>query len=94
VRSLSYTGSTVLDFFGGSGITTRVAIIDFERRRGYIEKELTRKGVTRQRLWKEYSKTCKKEGRDYYSYTCFCELLREWRKKNRPPVDEADTQGR
>ena len=26
VRSLSYPGSTVLDFFGGSGITTRVAI--------------------------------------------------------------------
>ena len=26
VRSLSYPGSTVVDFFGGSGITTRVAI--------------------------------------------------------------------
>lgn len=26
VRSLSYPGSTLLDFFGGSGITTRVAI--------------------------------------------------------------------
>lgn len=26
VRSLSYTGSTVVDFFGGSGVTTRVAI--------------------------------------------------------------------
>jgi len=26
VRSLSYPGSTVLDFFGGSGVTTRVAI--------------------------------------------------------------------
>ena len=26
VRALSYPGSTVLDFFGGSGITTRVAI--------------------------------------------------------------------
>ena len=26
VRSLSYPGSTVLDFFGGSGITTRVGI--------------------------------------------------------------------
>lgn len=26
VRSLSYPGSTVIDFFGGSGITTRVAI--------------------------------------------------------------------
>ncbi|MCY3626618.1 MAG: site-specific DNA-methyltransferase [Gammaproteobacteria bacterium] len=26
IRSLSYPGSTVLDFFGGSGITTRVAI--------------------------------------------------------------------
>ena len=26
VRALSYTGSTVLDFFAGSGITTRVAI--------------------------------------------------------------------
>jgi site-specific DNA-methyltransferase (adenine-specific) len=26
VRALSYHGSTVLDFFAGSGITTRVAI--------------------------------------------------------------------
>jgi site-specific DNA-methyltransferase (adenine-specific) len=26
VRSLSYPGSIVLDFFGGSGVTTRVAI--------------------------------------------------------------------
>ena len=26
VRALSYSGSTVIDFFGGSGITTRVAI--------------------------------------------------------------------
>jgi site-specific DNA-methyltransferase (adenine-specific) len=26
VRALSYPGSTVLDFFAGSGVTTRVAI--------------------------------------------------------------------
>ena len=51
----------------------------------YIEKELARKGVTRQGLWKEYSEACKEEGRDYYSYTRFCELLGAWRKKNRPP---------
>ena len=51
----------------------------------YIEKELTRKGVTRQHLWKEYSEACEQEGRDYYSYTRFCELLGAWLKKNRPP---------
>ena len=51
----------------------------------YIEKELTRKGVTRQLLWKEYVEACEQQGRDYYSYTRFCELLAAWRKKNRPP---------
>ena len=51
----------------------------------YIEKELTGKGVTRQRLWKEYVEACEEEGRGYYSYTRFCELLGEWLKKNRPP---------
>lgn len=50
-----------------------------------IEKELTKKGVTRQRLWEEYVEVCEEQGREYYSYTRFCELLGEWLKKNRPP---------
>ena len=49
-----------------------------------IEKELTRKGVTRQLLWKEHGEACEQRGQDYYSYTRFCELLGQWLKKNRP----------
>lgn len=34
----------------------------------YIDRDLIRKGVTRQLLWKEYKEACKKEGKDYYSF--------------------------
>ena len=50
-----------------------------------IEKELTKKGVTRQRLWEEYVEAYEEQGKDYYSYTRFCELLGQWCKKNRLP---------
>lgn len=49
----------------------------------YINKELTKKGVTRQLLWEEYIEANK--GKDCYSYTRFCELYNAWRKENRPP---------
>src|SRR6185312_1753433 len=38
VRSLSFPGSTVLDFFAGSGVTSRVAI---ETRRHSISSDMT-----------------------------------------------------
>lgn len=49
VRSMSYPGSTVLDFFAGSGVTTRVAIAEgrhsisvdaSEESWGYLQKQL------------------------------------------------------
>ena len=49
----------------------------------YVDEELKKKGVTRQRLWKEYIKDNK--GKDCYSYTRFCEIYGGWRKKNRSP---------
>jgi len=43
----------------------------------YFEKELTRKGVTLQLLWKEY-----KEARaSYYEYSQFCHHFYRWRKE-------------
>lgn len=50
VRALSYPGSVVLDFFGGSGVTTRVAIEEGRHSvtgdvdpalRGYMEKQIS-----------------------------------------------------
>ena len=49
----------------------------------YINRELTKKGVTRQLLWEEYTEA--NEGKDCYSYTRLCELYDIWLKKNRPP---------
>ncbi len=49
----------------------------------YVDEELTKKGVTRQLLWEEYTEANK--GKNYYSYTRFCELYYAWRKKNRFP---------
>jgi len=44
----------------------------------YIEKELTRTGVTRWMLWGEY----KNKYPNGYSYSHFCEYLQSWRKAN------------
>ena len=48
----------------------------------YVHKELRRKGVTRQLLWKEYAE---ENPGNHYSYTRFCELYDAWRKKNKKP---------
>ncbi len=49
----------------------------------YINRELTKKGVTRQLLYEEYIEA--NEGGDCYSYTRLCELYKTWLNKNRPP---------
>ena len=62
VRALSYPGSTVLDFFAGSGITTRVAIEEGRHSiagdidpnmPAYLESQLNRSGSTGYRLLEE-----------------------------------------
>lgn len=47
-----------------------------------IHLELRKKGVTRRLLWEEY----KEEETDYYRYSQFCELYRQWTKKLFPPM--------
>lgn len=52
--------------------------IDLMSRVDYIRRELTRTGVTRQRLWQEY----KEEVPEGYSYSQFCEHLSAFGRKN------------
>jgi len=47
-----------------------------------LHRELRKKGVTRRLLWEEY----KEEERDYYRYSQFCELYRQWAKNLSPPM--------
>jgi transposase len=47
-----------------------------------IHLELRKKEVTRRLLWEEY----KEEETDYYRYSQFCELYRQWVKKIFPPM--------
>lgn len=49
--------------------------LDYEQ----LQRELTRKGVTRRLLWEEY----REKFPDGYSYSRFCELHCAWRKKQR-----------
>ena len=51
-------------------------VLDYE----HLQKELSRRGVTRQLLWDEYCKQAESIGATPYSYTRFCEKLREWSK--------------
>ncbi len=48
----------------------------------YVHKELKRKGVTRQLLWREYAE---ENPENHYSYSRFCELYDIWLKKNKKP---------
>ena len=56
----------------------------------FIHRELKRRGVTRQLLWEEYAQ---EHPINHYMYSRYCELYDVWLKKNRKPLDEADTQG-
>jgi transposase len=47
-----------------------------------IHQELRQKGVTRKLLWTEY----KEENSDYYGYSQFCELYRQWTKQLNPSM--------
>ena len=63
IRSLSYPGSTVVDFFGGSGITTRVSIEEARHSvccdsdnafSGYVRKQLDKINETGQLTLQKY----------------------------------------
>ncbi len=49
----------------------------------YVQRELRKKGVTRQLLWEEYRN--KDIGSRHYSYPQFCKLYNKWLRKNSEP---------
>src|SRR5262249_33932006 len=55
-----------------------------------IHQELRRKGVTLQLLWEEYADD---NSREYYSYSHFCVLYREWRQRLSPTMRQTHTPG-
>ncbi len=59
-------------------ITLHLEKPDFE----YIHKELLKPGTTIRLLWEEYSEQCKKSKIPYYRYSYFCEMYRNYVKRN------------
>jgi len=55
-----------------------------------LHQELRRKGVTLQLLWEEYAEA---QPNDHYSYSHFCVLYRQWRKRLSPTMRQTHAPG-
>ena len=59
---------------------TRIESVDFE----WVEREMrSHKHMTIRLVWEEYAQTVVAPGREFASYSHFCDLYREWRKAQR-----------
>lgn len=71
----------LLDLFSADQTKEKVRYDRLVKRLSGYEKELKKKGVTRELLWREYKQEEEGAGHLPFSYSQFCHYFKEWRKK-------------